>query len=270
MRSKVSLVVMALVLAVGAGMVKSFVGIGKSTKMSDKSVETRGSSDGNQPTTTQLPGDTRDPQVPPTVILPAGVNDSKTLANAGKRVRVAEISIQRRERQLAAREHALELILDDVRQEHSAFEQKRDQLVKDVKQTVQALEAARKAFDEEQARQDANNARSANKSPSIVVTMAERSMLRKLGSVFDYMPAESAAGIFQQLAVEENSQAGSFETVVKILGSMKERKAQDILAKLQDGYDRDDLRIDGDPQLAANLTRRYLELKKATTPTATP
>ena len=82
-------------------------------------------------------------------------------------------------------------------------------------------------------------------------TLEENANLKKLAAVYDTMPSENTAKVFQQL-VKNNKTAA----VVSLLNAMKERQASKVLALISEA----------DPVLAADLTERLKRLKKDPSP----
>jgi len=187
------------------------------------------------------------------------------------------------ERRLAERQDAMQMIFDDLRAEQVRTLKIRQRLSSELKASRQALDTALQIVDEERVamqqdqaatRKAADDAiRSANEerdklrkqleqpAASPTATDATRSNdtagspeenanLKKMAAVFDSMPAENVAKVFEQLVKNKRPDA-----VVALMNAMKERQAAKVLGMI----------AETNPELAADLTDRLKRLKMSTT-----
>jgi flagellar motility protein MotE (MotC chaperone) len=188
------------------------------------------------------------------------------------------------ERRLAERQDAMQLIFDDLRAEQARALKIRQRLSTELKESRQAYDVAIQAIEDErvamqkdqaEARKAAEEAvRAATEErdrlkkqlekpnePAAVDQGAEDSPgavddnanLKKMAGVFDSMPAENVAKVFEQLVKNKRTSA-----VVSLLNSMKDRTAAKVLAIL----------AESNPELAADLTDRLKRLKTGSKPGA--
>lgn len=189
------------------------------------------------------------------------------------------------ERRLAERQDAMQMIFEDLRAEQARTLKIRQRLSSELKASHQALDTALQIIDEERValqrdqaatRKAAEDAvRSANEERDRLRKQLEQPAnapnsgegarsndtagppednvnLKKMAAVFDSMPAENVAKVFEQLVKNKRPDA-----VVALMNAMKERQSAKVLGVI----------TDSNPELAADLTDR---LKRLRTSTAKP
>lgn len=184
------------------------------------------------------------------------------------------------ERKLAERQDAMQLVFEDLRAEQARTLKIRQRLSAELKESRQAVDAAREAIDIErstilkdqaEARLAAEEAvRIANEERDKLRKQLEKSTnpqtgepnktgegasgdenanLKKMAAVFDTMPAENVAKVVEQLVKTNKTDA-----VVSLLNVMKDRQTAKVLGLI----------TETNPQLAADLSDRIKRLKSAT------
>lgn len=193
----------------------------------------------NEQPTAQEP-DERQPE-PPVAVRPPyveGVDEtSQLVVSLNQRLRAT----QDKERSLHERQEALKLIFADIRAEQVEINKLRqetdDELSKSSQSVREAMEAAQGERD--LLRQEleslrspaksgttATDGESAEKSPQ-AATKSDPATLKRLGAIYDSMPAEVVADVLQQL-----SKQGRDDDAVQILQTMKDRQAAKVLATI--------------------------------------
>lgn len=181
------------------------------------------------------------------------------------------------ERRLAERQDAMQLIFDDLRveqaqtlkirqklahelkasreaidTEYQIVETERESIRKDIAETRKSAdEAIRAAIEErDKARKELEKstapAPEAARSNNTGGSPEDNVNLKKMAAVFDGMPAENVAKVFDQLVKNKR-----IDAVVSILNTMKERQASKVLALI----------AETNAELAADLTDRLKRLK---------
>lgn len=184
-----------------------------------------------------------------------------------------------KERRMAERQDAIKLIFDDLRAEQAQTLRIREQLMKELQASRQAVDSALQAIDSErnslrleqaeirksteEALRAANDERDKLKkqlekatspAPEKPPESAEdNANLKKMAAVFDSMPADNVAKVFEQLVKNKRTDA-----VVALMNSMKERQAAKVLAVI----------AETNTALAADLADRLKRLKSSTVPPA--
>ena len=175
------------------------------------------------------------------------------------------------ERKLAERQDALQLIFEDLRTEQARTLKIRQRLAGELKESQLAIDTARQTIDSERtamqndlraATEERDKLRqqleSAGPSPATgggaglgdaAGSPEDNVNLKKMAAVFDGMPADNTATVFEQLVKNKRITA-----VVSLMNAMKERPAAKVLAII----------TETNPELAADLTDRLKRLK--TTP----
>jgi flagellar motility protein MotE (MotC chaperone) len=201
-------------------------------------------------------------------------DEAGALINAlRERSRVATES----ERRLTERLDSVQLIFEDLHAEQLRTLKIRERLSREMKESrdavdaaVQAIEADRSALQKEQAEsrkaadaavQAAIDERDKLKkqleaaAPPAAIDLDKANdagapednvNLKKMASVFDSMPAENVAKVFEQLVKNKKSAA-----VVSLMNAMKDRQAAKVLGII----------ADNNAELAADLTERLKRLK---------
>ncbi len=189
------------------------------------------------------------------------------------------------ERRLAERQDAMQLIFEDLRAEQAQTLKIRQRLANELKESREAVDAEFQIVETERAsiKKDMEEARRAADA-AVRAAVEERDKLRKqleksttptpeesprsnntagtpednlnikkMAAVFDGMPADSVAKVFEQLVKNKRTEA-----VVSLMNAMKERQAAKVLATISDT----------NAELAADLTDRLKRLKAAEKPAA--
>jgi flagellar motility protein MotE (MotC chaperone) len=184
------------------------------------------------------------------------------------------------ERRLAERQDAMQLIFEDLRAEQALTLKIRQRLANELKESREAVDAEFQIVETERAsiKKDMDEARRAADA-AVRAAVEERDKLRKqleksttptpeesprsnntagtpednlnikkMAAVFDGMPADNVAKVFQQLVKNKRTEA-----VVSLMNAMKERQAAKVLAIISDT----------NAELAADLTDRLKRLKAA-------
>ncbi|TXT22273.1 MAG: hypothetical protein FD138_3574 [Planctomycetota bacterium] len=168
-----------------------------------------------------------EPLEPPVAVRPPyveGVDEaSQLVVSLNQRLRAT----QDKERKLNERQEALKLIFSDIRTEQAEINQRRQE-------ATQATQGERDLL-----RQELDSLRSPPKadittpsgeatstSPSSQID-SDPAALKRLGVIYDSMPAEVVAEVLQQLTKQNRDAA-----VVEILKSMKDRQAAKVLATI--------------------------------------
>jgi flagellar motility protein MotE (MotC chaperone) len=162
---------------------------------------------------------------------------------------------QDKERQLNERQEALKLIFADIRAEQSEINRLREQVNGELNQSSQSASGAMKAAQDERdlLRQELDALRTppakeeigtpverpTTPEPPLPKTDSDPATLKRLGAIYDSMPAEVVAEVLQQLTKQ-----GRDEVVVQLLKNMKDRQAAKVLATI----------AASDPAKAASLT----------------
>lgn len=187
------------------------------------------------------------------------------------------------ERRLAERQDAMQLIFEDLRSEQAQTLKIRQRLANELKESREAVDAEFQIVETERAsiKKDVEEARRAAdaairaaveerdklrkqleksttptpeespRSNSTAGTPEDNLNIKKMAAVFDGMPADSVAKVFEQLVKNKRTEA-----VISLMNAMKERQAAKVLATISDT----------NAELAADLTDRLKRLKAAEKP----
>lgn len=182
------------------------------------------------------------------------------------------------ERKLAERQDAMQMIFDDLRAEQArtlkirqrltnelnlsrlavdaallAVDAERTELHKNMAESQQAADAAVRAANEERDKLKAQleksavaTERDANGSSAEGGSPEDNANLKKMAAVFDSMPAENVAKVFEQLVKNKR-----MPSVVALLNVMKDRHSAKVLSVI----------TESNPELAAELSDRLKRLK---------
>lgn len=195
-------------------------------------------------------GEVTSPIVQP---LPQGGTEDVAKLAASLKEQLSQL--KEREALLNRRQAETEILMQDVRSERESVDALRKEVTKELKRVLDAmseLDSRTAEFNTqlksvEQEKQDTLKKVEDLKKRAIELSATEDKNLGKMGSIYDAMPAEDAAKIFQQLA-----DSGKMDTAVKFLSSMKETKAARALSEVQKL----------DPGLAAQLLDKMRSIKK--------
>jgi flagellar motility protein MotE (MotC chaperone) len=189
------------------------------------------------------------------------------------------------ERRLAERQDAMQLIFEDLRAEQAQTLKIRQRLANELKESREAVDAEFQIVETERAsiKKDVEEARRAAdaavraaveerdklrkqleksttptpeecpRSNSTAGTPEDNLNIKKMAAVFDGMPADNVAKVFEQLVKNKRTEA-----VIALMNAMKERQAAKVLATISDT----------NAELAADLTDRLKRLKAAEKPAA--
>ena len=228
-------------------------------KQSRKTEEDKKSStaNGDSPAVTEedLANADGDENTPPVILRPEFLHNSQSVNDLASRLKKRLSDEEARDSAQKARQHSLDLIHNDFLDHQISLKAERLAMETSLTEAIRQFNDAKLAY-KKQLEQDRSKSNE-KQSTTVVIPFDEKRMVRKLGLVFNSMPAESAASIVTRLADE-----GEFETIVKVLGTMRERDAKDVLAKIEAGFERDGVESQANPKLAADLTRQYLTLRK--------
>lgn len=230
-------------------------------------------------------GDSSKPKDVPVAVRPAYAPEGDEAGALINLLRERSRNTADIERRLAERQDAMQMIFEDLRAEQARTLKIRQNLSMELKASRESLDTALKIIDEERValqrdqaatRKAAEDAvRAANeerdrlrKQMEQPATSPEASAglrsndtagppednvnLKKMASVFDSMPAENVAKVFEQLVKNKRPDA-----VVALMNAMKERQSAKVLGLI----------AESNPELAADLTDR---LKRLQTSTAKP
>ena len=194
------------------------------------------------------------PADPPVAVRPSyveGVDEtSQLVVSLNQRLRAT----QDKERNLNERQEALKLIFADIRSEQAEINKRRQEANDELGKSSQSVREEMKAMQDErdQLRQEldslrptpskTDNAASGSESAATDASSkisSDPAMLKRLGAIYDSMPAEVVAEVLQQLAKQ-----GRDAIVVQLLQNMKDRQAAKVLATI----------AASDPAKAASLT----------------
>lgn len=194
-------------------------------------------------------------QTPAAIIRPEYLHNSQSVNLLATKLKARLKDEESREVAQKMRQHSLELIHYDFLEHQQSLKDERRAMEDSLVDAIQRLKDAKSAYKKQQ--EEDRSKSNKKQTATVVIPADEKRMVRKLGLVFNSMPAESAASIVSRLADE-----GEFETIVKVLGTMRERDAKNVLAKIEQGFERDGVESQANPKLAADLTRQYLTLRK--------
>ncbi len=225
------------------------------------------------------PGDSGTPKDVPVAVRPAYAPEGDEAGALINLLRERARNTADVEQRLAERQDAMQLIFEDLRAEQARTLKIRQRLSSELKASHQALDTALQIIDEERValqrdqaatRKAAEDAvRSANEErdrlrkqleqPATSPNSAEGARsndtagppednvnLKKMATVFDSMPAENVAKVFEQLVKNKRPDA-----VVALMNAMKERQSAKVLGVI----------TESNPELAADLTDRLKRLK---------
>ncbi len=194
-----------------------------------------------------------EPPEPPVAVRPPYVEGmdetSQLVVSLNQRLRATHD----KELKLNERQEALKLIFSDIRTEQVEINKLRQEADNELDKSSQSVREAMKAAQGERdlLRQELDSLRSPTKSdaatPDDQATPtsppskidSDPAALKRLGVIYDSMPAEVVAEVLQQLTKQNRDAA-----VVEILKSMKDRQAAKVLATI----------AAADPAKAASLT----------------
>ncbi|MEK6257847.1 MAG: hypothetical protein AABP62_04425 [Planctomycetota bacterium] len=181
--------------------------------------------------------------VPPVAARPPYVAEGDEAGQLITALRARVKAVDEAEVRLAERQSALMLIFDDLRSEQVSATRIRQQVLDESLQSRRADDAALR-----QSSPKVNDAASVTDTSG---SLEENANLKKMASVYDTMPPENTAKVFQQLVKSSKTAA-----VVSLLNAMKERQTSKVLALISET----------DPVLAADLTERLKRLKTGPAP----
>lgn len=171
---------------------------------------------------------------PPVAVRPPYVEGaeeaSRLVVVLNQRLRAAE----ERERKLGEREEVLQLIFSDIRAEQAELHQRRAQLAEEFRQSTDAVQDKLKASEEErdllQRELKSLNRSPSSTTPSLTPPAAgetDAATLKRLGAIYDAMPSDVVAEVFQQLAKSQRE-----DDIVELLRTMKDRQAAKVLGAI--------------------------------------
>ncbi len=158
-------------------------------------------------------------------------------------------ALKNREARLEKRQAQVELILQDIRTQRDEVDKTGKQVANEMKLLV-----ARAADVDAQAQPDPTTAKKpifAEPRPP-QADPGEKKNIERLAVMYEAMPPETAAKIFQEMA-----DRGNMDTAVRVLVQMRERQAGKVIAEIPDAA------------LAAQLMEKIRQLKRPAVTTAT-
>lgn len=227
--------------------------------------------------------------VPPVAARPPYIPEGDEAGHLIAELRSRARTVSDAEQRLAERQESLKLIFDDLRSEQAAATKLRHRILDELGESSRLVDASlesrraddaalRAAREEQESlkkqldtlrqsaaeldslkkqldtqRQSALKGSDAADVTDVSGSMEENANLKKLAAIYDVMPPENTAKIFQQLVKSNKSAA-----VVALLNAMKERQTSKVLTLVSEA----------DPILAADLTERLKRLKTAPVPTS--
>jgi flagellar motility protein MotE (MotC chaperone) len=197
----------------------------------------------------------KEEETPTPLVRPLPQAGTEDVAKLAASLKEQLSQLKEREARLDRRQAENEILLSDVRAERDAVDQLRKQVASELKRVLEAMteldtrtsqvETQKKQFEQE--KQNVLKQYDDVKKKTLELTASEEKNLAKMATVYDSMPADSAAKIFQQL-----SDSGKMDTAAKLMSQMKDAKAAKVLAEIQLL----------DPSLAGQLVEKMRSIRK--------
>lgn len=179
---------------------------------------------------------------PPVAVRPPfveGVDEtSQLVVSLNQRLRATV----EKERKLNERQEGLQLIFADIRTEQAEISELRKKIGEELSKSSQSVRDAMKAAQDERdlLRQELDSLQSTpaktdekadagNASPA-AKTDSDPAALKRLGAIYDSMPADVVADVLQKMSQQDGDEA-----VVQILQNMKDRQAAKVLGEIAAG-----------------------------------
>jgi flagellar motility protein MotE (MotC chaperone) len=175
-----------------------------------------------------------------------GLEDTVKMATSLKEQRA---QVREKEDQLTARQRQLELVIENIRSERKAIDDLREELDEVLREGEGRLEGRLAEVEQKKAELEIKQQDIDGRVTEM--TGSEKGNIKKMAALYDSMPADSAAKIFQQMV-----DTGTMDTAVKLLSNMVEKKAARVLAEMSNNS----------PQIAAQLSERLKNVKNPKTP----
>jgi flagellar motility protein MotE (MotC chaperone) len=157
-----------------------------------------------------------------------------------RQLREKSEALEVREKEVRRSERDVRILLDDLRSERAVIDGLRKQVTDELKLAIDRLaEAERKSADLLAEKQALERRVAQLEKRETGIEFVEKKNVTKSASWLDNMEASSAAAVLKQMA-----DSGQMDTAVKHLVMMKERKAAEVLSRIDD------------PALAAQLLDR--------------
>jgi flagellar motility protein MotE (MotC chaperone) len=244
MNTAVKVLIFAIVLFSGAAGVSWYLQQHMHTQAESAHATDTHEKPGKAPVPTASSGDAK---LTKAAIRPAYVPESENIAKMAASLQQQTESVKGREQELTTRQKNLELIYQDIRNEHRALDEIRKQLAEEMKllqDKVAGLEV--KSSENKQEMKKLSKKAEEISSSLVEVQKVEEGRLKQIGSAYDTMDPEAAAQMMQEMV-----EKGKLDTAVKILGSMKDRQMARVLAAF------------GEPSIAVQLLDRLKGLKSS-------
>lgn len=160
---------------------------------------------------------------------------SQLVVSLNQRLRATE----EKERKLNDRQEALKLIFADIRAEQAELNKLRQEVGDEVGKSSQSVREAIKAAQDERdlLRQELDSLRStpaktddksdAENSPPAAKAESDPAALKRLGAIYDSMPAEVVAEVLRKMGQQDGDDA-----VLQVLQNMKDRQAGKVLGEI--------------------------------------
>lgn len=183
-------------------------------------------------------------------VRPSYSPEAEEAAQLAQKYRDGLREVADQKKQLEARQKQLDLIFQDIRTERSSIEDLRRELSNQLKAAEEERTALDRKLQEIQEQQQVTTKKEKDLEKTLTsVQGTEEKNLKREAEIFGTMEPASAAKILQQMVKEDK-----LDTAVSLLGMMKERKAAQVLAELNDS------------SMATQLLEKLKRLKKATPP----
>jgi flagellar motility protein MotE (MotC chaperone) len=194
-------------------------------------------------------GGAGDGKSPKGAIRPPFVPESERVSQMASSLQQQLDSVKGREQQLATRQKNLELIHQDIRNEQKSLDEIRKSLSEELKLLGDKMNSLEnKASETKQQGVSVDQKIRDLKKGFVELTQVEKTQADRIGKMADGMDAEAAANTLRDWA-----EKGKVDMAVKILSSMKDRQAAQVLTKLSSS----------NAPVASQLLERLMVLKNA-------
>jgi flagellar motility protein MotE (MotC chaperone) len=190
-----------------------------------------------------------DAKSPKGVIRPPFVPESDKMAQMSSSLQQQLESVKAREQQLSTRQKNIELIYQDIRNEQKSLDEIRKNLSEEQKlldETMKSLE--NKASETKKQGVSVEQKINELKKGFVELTQVEKTQADRIGKMVDSMDSEAAANTLRDWA-----EKGKMDMAAKILFSMKDRQAAQVLTKLSSSS----------PTVATQVLERFMAIKTA-------
>lgn len=168
--------------------------------------------------------------VPAPAIRPQGNPEPESVVQLANNLRSQMESVKTREQQLTARQKNLEIIYHDLKSERNSLDELRNQVNGELKTLLEKLALLEeKSADVQQQRQRLNDNANQLKQNIIEIDGMEQKNIKQLAAMYDSMEPSTAAELMQEMADK-----GKMDMAVKILSTMRERSAANVISQITD------------------------------------